>query len=49
GTHSYAVELSGEQRQEIMDKKGYTAEPQVRRFLQRIVDNMLPEILGEKK
>ena len=55
GHHGYDIELTGEQRQEIIKKKGYkdtpdyNADPRIRNFLQKIVDQMLPIMLGEKK
>lgn len=57
--HSYAVELDGDQRQKTVDEltqrkraKGRTGaitEPEIRRYLQALVDKTLPIVLGEKK
>lgn len=59
GRYSYAVELNGNQRQWVIDEltrrkraKGRTGaitEPEIRNYLQALVDKTLPIMLGEKK
>jgi len=53
--HGYDIKLTGEQRQEIIDKKGFKDTPEhpadtrIRNFLQRIMDKILPEVLKERE